>query len=749
MRPDEQVDQFAHRLTKYHELMEKHGVVFNLKETFLQGLSENLRGQMMNSHRADIGNPATTIKDLAKWACELETEARKYHTQDPIAQLMQGLARLGVTFGNPPGVTALPGSNLVAAPAGLPPSMQPVVSAPTQGLPSFSSTPVHGHTQPVSVQHPMQAPMQASMLAPMQAMAATGQYRFYCDKHGPNTSHNTEDCVFSGGLERKVQAMLDKHTEKMEELVEAARKESHHAATATAAASSHPAIKPKGYPDRPQGSRPQGGRYNRGPPPPLEEVQCRRCWQYGHFASRCEAPKPVPRDYARDKPRTEHKVSALQYSPQDARPIEMNGQLYVPVMSAKPTGSPPASSSGSQPYVVFQEAVPQVRSAVLVLEEQAGASSLAMRAPRSSVVPHSFLRKEQASGSRNAASASASAEPEGGVSKEAFALARDYALRSKAKGGEREGAMDTPKAGAGPQPHASLNGAAYQAMAKQLRQVFEKYVPPAQVMDCTVEACLAVGSFIQASTGAAEPKANAARASAAELAPLSEDLEEIEAEHEPSSSVMRLSTDPAGYLPGVPPCGDPPAEWFSSKVARDAHAARPGLAFLVNKSPATGITLTHPAATPEQNKLPLETLVDPGSNVAMVTYSGAARKGLPLREIDATLFPAVGGRASIKHCVDDVCVVYAQGTPNERKVSGLLTLVTESISNTNAEFLLPENAQKEACAFVDPHMHVLRYKPRYGVNGSTDPTLCNMPVRFRYLSAQAPDHSEPAAGMSA
>ncbi len=35
-------------------------------------------------------------------------------------------------------------------------------------------------------------------------------------------------------------------------------------------------------------------------------------------------------------------------------------------------------------------------------------------------------------------------------------------------------------------------------------------------------------------------------------------------------------------------------------------------------------------------------------------------------------------------------------------------------------------------------MHVLRYKPRYGVNGSTDPTLCNLPAHFCYLSAQAP-----------
>jgi hypothetical protein len=210
---------------------------------------------------------------------------------------------------------------------------------------------------------------------------------------------------------------------------------------------------------------------------------------------------------------------------------------------------------------------------------------------------------------------------------------------------------------------------------------------------------------------------------------------------------MRLSTDPAGYLAGVPVCGDPAPEWFSSDVARNAHAARAGLAFMVNATPASGVTLTHPAATPEQNKLSLQTLVDPGANVAMVTYDGAARKGWPLRNVDTALFPAVGGRTPIKHCVDNVGAVYAQGTANERTVPGLLTLVTESISNTNAEFLLPENAQKEACAFVDPHLHVLRFKPRYGVNGSTDPSLCNLPVQFRYLSSQVAVPS--AASLSA
>ena len=215
-----------------------------------------------------------------------------------------------------------------------------------------------------------------------------------------------------------------------------------------------------------------------------------------------------------------------------------------------------------------------------------------------------------------------------------------------------------------------------------------------------------------------------------------------------SVGVMRL-TDPAGYLPGVPSCGDPNPEWFNSDAARDAHAARAGLAFMVNATPATGVTLTHPAATKEQNRLPLETLVDPGANVAMVTYDGAKRKGWPLREVETALFPAVGGRTSIKHCVDNVGAVYAQGTTNERTVPGLLTLVTESISNTNAEFLLPENAQKEACAFVDPHLHVLRFKPRYGVNGSTDPALCNLPVQFRYLSAQVAAPSTAVADMSA
>ena len=46
-------------------------------------------------------------------------------------------------------------------------------------------------------------------------------------------------------------------------------------------------------------------------------------------------------------------------------------------------------------------------------------------------------------------------------------------------------------------------------------------------------------------------------------------------------------------------------------------------------------------------------------------------------------------------------------------------------------------------------MHVMRFKPRYGVNGSIDPTLCNLPVQFRYLSSQTSMPSAAAASLTA
>ena len=127
-------------------------------------------------------------------------------------------------------------------------------------------------------------------------------------------------------------------------------------------------------------------------------------------------------------------------------------------------------------------------------------------------------------------------------------------------------------------------------------------------------------------------------------------------------------------------------------------------------------------------------MADNGANVALSTYSTAAAKGWRTEEVPAFIFGASGQQLPITHRVKGgVDVTYAKGTPHERTVHGVPTFLSDRISNSVAGFLLPQNALKPVGAYVDPHLCALRYKPFYGVNGSTDPTMCNLLIEYRHL----------------
>ena len=67
----------------------------------------------------------------------------------------------------------------------------------------------------------------------------------------------------------------------------------------------------------------------------LSRMRCRRCQEFGHLAHRCPAPT-----FKEQEERFEHHASVLQYSLQDARPLKLGDQLYVPVTPASNPQAP-------------------------------------------------------------------------------------------------------------------------------------------------------------------------------------------------------------------------------------------------------------------------------------------------------------------------------------------------------------------------------------------------------------------------
>ena len=277
------------------------------------------------------------------------------------------------------------------------------------------------------------------------------------------------------------------------------------------------------------------------------------------------------------------------------------------------------------------------------------------------------------------------------------------------------------------------------SLASQLVTILESALPPHAAQRIAMEVGLAVGTHLER----AKSSLRQAQQGAVALSAAGE-----QRKHEPpsapavgASSQRSQSEEPASQKPkkavpehqapnGVPFVGEPSKAWYEHGDNLQAYrTANPGLAFLLNAKLATGISVTHPEGTsgPRPGQ---RVVVDGGANLMVATYREAAEGGWPVVEDPGSFFP-LGPMSQVQHRVaGGVDVTYAAGTPFERTVKGVTCFLVPSISNTGAGVLLASTATQPVGAMVDPVLHSLRFRPFYGVEGSTDATCCNLPVRY-------------------
>jgi hypothetical protein len=196
-------------------------------------------------------------------------------------------------------------------------------------------------------------------------------------------------------------------------------------------------------------------------------------------------------------------------------------------------------------------------------------------------------------------------------------------------------------------------------------------------------------------------------------------------------------------LAGVPFFGDPPQEFYSSSAAQASFALqKPGLTFIRNATPATGITVKQGNRPSVRKLTESDLVVDGGSNLCLATFDHAAEEDWAT-EAEGSSFHQMGPDVvTATHRVKGgITVVYAEGTEYERVVTGVRCLLVPKICHTSARVLLGSPATVPVGAYLDPVLQALRFRPFYGVNGSADARMCNLSTVQRYVQARPADGS--------
>ena len=280
-------------------------------------------------------------------------------------------------------------------------------------------------------------------------------------------------------------------------------------------------------------------------------------------------------------------------------------------------------------------------------------------------------------------------------------------------------------------------------LAAEIAQILQSELPALTAQRLSVAVGCAVGAHLERSKGLRRAGGtvalSAVQAQATETRPPpgTEGPASATSTGKPASAPMLQSEDKKkkkGHLfqapNGVPFVGEPAKAWFDKGENMQAYlTASPGLAFVENASPTTGVSVTHPRGNSEVR--PGQRVVcDSGANLMVATYREAAEGRWPVVEDPGSFFP-LGPLSQVRHRVaGGVDVTYAAGTPFERTVKGVTCFLVPNISNTGAGVLLASTATQPVGAAVDPVMRSLRFRPFYGVEGSTDSTFCNLPVVY-------------------
>ena len=746
VQPDEGVDSFAHRLQVHEQLVKPHDVLFHTKTVFVQGLLSELRSQVVTKHVDDL--PGWDLEKARAAAKKLEEINREY-----------------------PGTR--PGGNQGG----------PVAESTVQQRPSQAArVPPSEPKAPMDVEALMQmaarlglsvAPMQARDVTSRQGAARGVPPAQWCDFHRAS-SHSTEECHLNPRNQQQRQASRPPGPGRGSQ----AGPSSRHASAGVVQAVVMPSGSERGATRDEQG-------YGQAPPPCREcgdpghgarfcpRVICYKCGDHGHRSHDCasagrhqghtnrgastmmavNAEQHEDRRAAQashgQQDRSAHKMPHITahngQEPHDSRAgYEHHYSQRAPTTMVMAVGDE-CSAGGGKPVSV-EELTAYLRSVQVpgtdqeyVMALTRGEKAVPRGAQRTTTaVPHSFNQK--AGGASGLTGKGDAQQKLSGITESSWAEAKEYAARARATAAvdkgpakEREPALPFAR-------DYAVKHDAEQDLSMDIMATLMKEMAPAAVMRVTTKIGMLVGAHVERVLSGR--LGGQGRTVALSVTPTEVGHREAAQSCQSGGGVKAASstTEPAGPCPapnGVPFKGEPPARWFDhSGTVQEFQGVRPGLAFLANDSPSTGVCVTHPRGS-GVTPLGQRVIVDGGSNLMVATYEEAMAGGWPVVEDEGFFFP-VGPMSSVRHRVEGgVDVTYAAGTDCERTVKGVTCFLMPAISNTGAGILLASTATMPVGAMVDPVMQSLRYRPFYGVAGGADATLCNLPVRFE-CSVQRP-----------